>query len=366
LIWQINKSDGFSGSDLKSRLWSDIDFAGRPIRNVCPIKAADQLLGTHCYFLSNRNFDVKNDSIFLLKITDQQDAPELALEIEVIKTDLSYGLAPNAQQKIGLLQTNDSRVLDGFVLGDQIQFVMNCVDTMRGRPSIYHGVLNGLGGNNTITGQVLTDGKDDLAYPGIAYTGIENGDQDAIIVFAHSSRIRNAGWSAVYYDNNKQYSEFTTIKEGRSFINLLDENLERWGDYIGIQRRYDSPGRIWGASTFGETGSRYGTWIAEIGRPGLDLTSVKYVAPNASLQIFPNPADDFVSISFNLPRQEEIDLALIDASGQLLRQFFQEKVKKSGTFEFSFSTVPLQGGIYFLRLQTKSGGVFSKRLVVIR
>ncbi|MEL6924462.1 MAG: T9SS type A sorting domain-containing protein [Bacteroidota bacterium] len=367
LIYQIDKESGYSGGELKSRMWSEVEYEGRNIRNVCPIRAADALVGPDCYLLSNRNFDVRNDTFFVLRVTDVLDAPDVALEVEAVRSDIRYGLAPNAIQKFGTLQTNDSRVLDGFLLDDQIQFVMNCVDSTRGSSAIFHGVLDGLFTDKTITGQVLSNGEDDFGYPGIAWSGLDVAtDRDAIIVLSHSARLRNVGWSAIYYDNEGRYSPITSVKEGDSFIDRLDENLERWGDYVGIQRRYDAPGRIWAASTFGNFSKNYATWIAELGRPGLDLTSLASIPEQSSMQLFPNPANEVVTVSFELPAARRFQLYLLDATGRRLQQFYNELPKKSGAQQFSFSTSPLEGGIYFLQVVVDDRLQFAKRLVVQR
>ena len=362
LIYQIDKASGFSGSDLKIRTWSDVSFEGKNIRNVCPIKAADEPRGNACYLMSNRNFDIENDTFFVLKLTDVQDAPDVTLEIEAVRSGRTYGLAPNAKQEVGLLQTNDSRVLDGFVLGDQIQFVMNCIDTASGRSAIYHGLMDGLSSNKTITGTVLTNGQDDFGYPGISYTGKLEEDTDAIIVFSHTAESRNAGWSSVYY--NGEYSNILTVKEGDNYIDVLEGNLERWGDYVGIQPRYDAPGRVWVASTFGTSSNRYLTWIAELGRPDLDLTSVKSYEENPSMNIFPNPTRDRVTVQFELKEPKVFQLQLLDINGKVLQIFYDERPKKTGRQQFSFSTASLAGGIYFLQAAYDKNIIYSKRLIV--
>jgi len=362
LIYQFDKASGFSGSDLKTRVWSDVSFEGQNIRNVCPIKAADQLTGDYCYLMSNRNFDVENDTFFVLKLTDVQDAPDVDLEIEAITSERVYGLAPNGLQAVGLLQTNDSRVLDGFVLDDRIQFVMNCIDTASGRPAIYHGLVNDLNLNKTITGTVLTNGQDDLGYPGIAYTGKFEGDEDAIIVFSHTAQSRNPGWSSVYY--NGEYSDILTVKEGDNYLDVLEGNLERWGDYVGIQRRYNAPGRVWVASTFGTNSNRYQTWIAELGRPDLDLTFVKSYEETPSMNIFPNPTSDRVTVEFELKEAKVFQLQLLDINGKVLQIFYDERPKKTGRQQFSFTTASLAGGVYFLQAAYDESLIYSKRLIV--
>ena len=367
LIWQMDKESAYAGEELPMRLWSEVEYGGQNIRNVCPIKAGDALKGDHLFLLSNRNFDIQNDSFFLLEITSTLDDPAVTLTVEPVLADVPYGVAPNAQQKFGFLATNDSRVLDGFYENDQIQFVMNCIDTTRGTAAIYHGIIDNMSADKELSGTVLTNGKDEFGYPGIAYAGLEAGDKQAIIVLAHSSRIRNVGWSAIYVDQDRNYSEITTIKEGQNFIDRLDQSLERWGDYIGIQRVYNQPGFVWAASTYGTQSKAYSTWIAKIARPDADLSSTDpALLPSAEVLAFPNPTTDLVTIQFELPTTEPIELSVLDQTGRMVVQFYRERPKNNGSHQFSFSSHALPGGIYYLTLRTGTQLISTKRFVVIK
>ena len=365
LIWQIDKQSAYEGQELLSRLWSDVAFEGRNIRNVCPVKAGDQLKGDNLYLLSNRNFDIQNDSFFLLEISSTWDDPNSLLSVEALVADQAYGLAPNAIQKFGFLATNDSRVLDAFYENNQIQFVMNSIDTARGTAAIYHGIIDGVNTNKQLTGKILTNGKDDFAYPGISYTGMAEADEDALIVLEHSSRIRNVGWSAIYFDNDRNYSEIKTVKEGSGYINVNEEGLERWGDYIGIQRKYSQPGFVWAASTHGTSNKRYATWIAKIARPDVDLTPVENPSQfDNNINVFPNPTSDILTIQFELKSKATIALLLFDVNGKEIKRFFDEQPKQTGLQQFSFSTAPLAQGIYLLSLKSEGQQILTKKIIV--
>lgn len=365
LLVQINKSDGYAGNVLQMLLHQDLEFDGRKLRNLCPIKGGSGLKGDNCYFLSNRNFDIQNDTFFLVEITGPLNATDpAAITTRVLRSDIKYGVPPNAQQKLGTLATNDARVLDGFIENGQIQFVMNVIDTVLNMPAIYHGIIDDVAQAATIRGTILGNGKDAMSYPGIAYTGINETDRDAIIIMEHSSRIRNAGWSAIYYEGQSIYSEIVTVKEGRDFIQVIEENPERWGDYVGIQRRYNHPGLVWAVATVGERTRRYSTWIAQLARPDVITSNSEISIPSIKLSAYPNPANDRVWIDFELPAGQRFTITLLDLYGRQIHRFFQEKPRKAGPHQFSFSTAPLSGGIYFLQVSVDRKPVYSKKLII--
>ncbi|MCB0706881.1 MAG: T9SS type A sorting domain-containing protein [Saprospiraceae bacterium] len=366
LIWQIDKADGYNGDPLDTRLWSDINFDGVPIRNLCPVKKGDGLPDDRLFLLSNRNFDVENDSIFIFELTGTMDDPDTELLIDVQKADVPYGVAPDALQSVGTLATNDARVLDAIYQDDIIQFVGNSVDPNTGQAAIYHGIIDEVSGARTISGYVVNGGLDDIGYPSIAYTGVEPGDQDAIIVVSHSSPIRFPGCSGIYFNNDRMHSPLVTIKEGNNFINMIGtQDQERWGDYSGNQRKYDEPGVVWISSSFGESNNDNDTWIGELARPDLFVATQPEPVGEPRFDVFPNPAADRVEVRFEVPaKTANVRICLIDALGRNVKELIDRKPKYDGLLSFSFSVEPLPAGLYYLQVQADDQLVLTKPIVV--
>lgn len=350
LIWQIDKAKGYAGEPLEIELWSEIGFGGKSIRNLHPVKYADQDYEDRMYFLSNRNFDVENDSIFILEIVGTQDDPNVSLEIDVQKADIPYGVPANGQMEEGYLSTNDARILDGLYFEDQIQFVSNTTDMNTGLAAVYHGIIENLTTTRDITAQVISGGTDDLGYPSIAYTGVDPTDRDAIILVSHSSATRFPGHSALYFNNDREYSELVTVKEGEAVIDMLNipDGFERWGDYSGNQRVYNQPGVVWVSCSFGENGERNDTWVSELARPGLFSNVADRPQTNLEVKAYPNPAVHEVNVEFELPERFRIQIDLVDSDGRLVRRFLDDKPKHAGKMQFVFNTAPLKAGIYTL------------------
>ncbi|MBK7408796.1 MAG: T9SS type A sorting domain-containing protein [Saprospirales bacterium] len=367
LIWQIDKVKGYNGEPLAVKMWSEIEFGGKPIRNLCPVKSAIGEPNDRMFFLSNRNFDIQNDTIFILELNGTQDDPNVSLDMEVRKTNQAYGVPPSAVQPLDSLATNDGRILDAFWIDDQIQFVGNCIDTASGQAAIYHGIIDNLSSTRDVSGYVVTGGPDDIGYPSIAYVGTEEGDQDAIIVVSHTSAVRFPGCSALYFDNDRQHSELVTIKEGLNSINMqANVTLERWGDYSGNQRKYDQPGVVWCASSYGKSNKDNDTWIASLASPKYFASTGNQKLEPREVDVFPVPTSDRVFLEFEARGVQYIRIQLIDLNGNVVQTFLEDKPQQEGKAKFSFSTAPLANGLYVLTIQGDGQILASEKVVVNR
>ena len=362
IIYQINKADGNAGQTLDITLWQDITFNGNRLRNVCPIKPATRDAGDEVFFLSNRNFDITNDSVFLMRINGTQDIA--ALSVDLLKSDLNYGVAPDGEQEEGFLATNDARILDGYLLDNRIEFVGNSIDQNNGRASIYHGTITNAFTAPTLNAQIVTNDDQDYGYPSIAYTGIEPGDLDGIILFSHTAIDRAAGHSAVYFNSVGEHSDPLTVKEGSNFIDMIaDSDIERWGDYSANQRDYENPGMVWTASSFGNFGNRNETTLSQLAAPSVSV-STRDQLNQVEIAAFPNPSQNELNITFEVLDVDNLVLRLMDVNGRLVKLIHDDKPKRQGKLSFSMSTKPLSTGIYFLQIIADGQSIGNEKIVV--
>ena len=366
IIWQINKDSGYSGQALNNKLYSGIQYNSKPVRNLCPVKQGSFIEGPNMYFLSNRNLAIDNDSIFLVEITNTLDNPSTTLNVKLGICPVQYHMPPLGRQTLGkTLATNDSRILGGFLHQDQIQFVQNTLDTSTGFSAIYHGTISNLDADIRIKAHIIGDSILDFGFPNISYGGsyihyggVSKGENEAIITFNHTAPSVFAGFSAVYYSNEGNYSSVTTIKNGDSYINQLG-GAERWGDYSGSQRKYNEPGKVWASGTFGKSNKDNGTWIAELQSP--DSIKIKPAEPSKTI-VFPNPSNDIFSANFSLDKDTPISIYLYDSRGRLVTQLLEE-YGKTGQNIFSFSTQPLSIGLYILVVKEENNILFKEKIL---
>ena len=372
LIYQIDKNDGYNGNDLNWRSWSDINLDGRQLRYMCPIKYATPEMGPEVYFMSNRSFDVQNDTIWMVHINGALDHPDLQLDVQYMLSPVPYGVPPNAEQPKDRLQTNDARVLDGFIIEDQIQFVSSTVDPATGLSAIFHGIVENVSTNPGLIATILGDATQHRAYPGIAYTGINPDERDAIIIALHASPDRFPGYSGLYY--NFDHSEWMTIKEGQRNIDMfkvdnpfgVDPTLERWGDYTGIQPQYDEEGTVYTAAVYGKPGNVNDTWVGYLSRPGVASSTQEGDRPEATVTTFPNPTSGSVTIDVELNAVGQLlEAHLYDMSGRHIEQVFSQKITNAAPFRFLYKPSDLASGSYVVNL-TLDGVLVGSELLIVR
>jgi hypothetical protein len=361
-IHQINKMNGYNGEPLNRKVWRDIKYNGRLLRNICPVRNADESLPETQYFLSNRNFDVTNDTVFLLHIIGHQDDPNVELVIDYRKLDNPYGVPPYAVQPRDSMDTNDARILDAFEHNGTIQWVGNSMDFSTGRSGFYHGYIHLPKLQNVATGKVVGHPTDYLGYPGIAWTGSDDMQEDAIIIVSHASKTRNPGGSAIYSDGTGQYSDFVTVIEGQRPVDMLTSKVERWGDYIGMQRLYTQPGSVWISCSYGRPGNVNEAWVAKLNR---QEGNVGTHDPSGEVQLstYPNPTDDYVNIDIDNPQGKSFTVTVFDINGQPLQVLFDGKPNYNGKASLSFSTKALPAGQYVVQVKMEGEVVVSRKIV---
>lgn len=374
-IWQIDKTSGYKGDSLITKLHSGIAYNGVNIRNICPIKGGSDLVGPQTWFVSDKDFSNKTDSIFLLNLSSTIADPNSKLTINLLHaTSGTYGMAPDAFQPtatkvVRKLQTNDARVLDGFIENNSIQFVGNSV-TSAGKAGALHGIISNVSTSPSVTIHILGDTLE-YGYPSIAYAGINAGDDDALILVDHTSDTTYPGNSAFYYKAGN-YSSGKRLFNGSSYTDISAPD-ERWGDYSEIQRKYNQPGKAWAAGYYGRSiGSGINkqpgnaTRISEIQSPllpkPLGISTARPMISNMS--VFPVPAKIYtpLSVTFNNDAEQYYSFRIYDMQGKMITELLNDKVKE-GKNMFSFSTYPLKPGTYTLSISSDHELV-SKKFVV--
>lgn len=374
IVWQIKKTDGYQGLPLNSDLHSNIKYNGRAIRNLCPAKGGSQLYGPNMYFVSNRNLASQNDTVFLVNITDTTGAAGNSVVVKAMKSNLGYEFPPDGIQPIATqsLATNDSRNLGALFENNKIQYVHNTKHPVNGRCTVYHGVITNLSAPTpTVTGYLIENDSMYFAYPNISYSGNGPNDDMCTISFDHSSDLVKPGVSAVQADGLGNYSEILRIQNGSQYVNVLQGNLERWGDYSGSQRRYNKPGEVWMS---GYIGAPYGSgfpnahaaWVAQLTNSTVAIDDTRITEQQAEsnqLLVFPSPASDRFMVDFKLSKPEYLSFELIDGAGKTVAVLLRDWVKTSENI-FSFNTKDLPKGVYTLTITGNYNTRLTKKLVI--
>ena len=375
LVWQIKKDNGYSGTALTSDLHSNIKFNGKAIRNLCPVKGGSHLYSPNMQFVSNRNLASQNDTVFLVNITDTIGAPTGTVTVKAMVSDQAYYFPSDGRQTVTSqsLATNDCRNLGAFYENGLIHYVHNTNNPLNNHPTIYYGTISNLQSSSpTVNGFILPNDTMDFGYPNISYAGKSNTDNTAIINFNHSSDKVFTGCSAVRADGLGNFSPILRIQNGTTYVNLLTSNLERWGDYSGSQRKYNSPGEVWMSGYQGRFYSAsfpnaHVAWVAQIktDTSTADLVGIKNIDKSIanSTSIYPNPARDVFSVEVSINKPEYLSFELIDAQGKLIEVLLRDWVKGKENV-FSFNTTGLNKGIYFLKISGNYNTSIVKKIII--
>lgn len=363
VIWQLNKWDGYGGDSVRTQLHSGINTNGRPVRNLCPVESGGLPPNANgMFFLSDRNLDASNDTIFLVHVTDTANSPAQSVTVTMLESNVSYFAPIPAEQPGagGYLQTNDARILGAFMENNIIQFVCATLDTTTGNNGIYHGVIQNPTATPTITAYMYSDTALDYGYPNIAWLGYDGTDNTAMIMFLHSSATVNPGFSAMLVDGAGNYSVRVAGKVGLGPISLINGD-ERWGDYTGIQRKYSEGGTCWVNGYYGLTNGAHATWVTEFARSAdVGIQSHDSIA---SFNVYPNPFEGNINITFVIESSKQIRFAVYDMQGRLQEVLIEDQFRP-GRHILSFNDAGLAAGVYIVRAECSDGSVlFTERIV---
>ncbi len=347
LIYQVKKQDGYNGAaTLNYQIWDSVQYNGKYLRCLYPVNPGDVVLGPEQYLLSNRNFDVLNDTVFLVKVPDTIGGTG-SISVTPLVSTLSYGAPPDARQPdtAKSLATNDARVLGGFLRGNDIQFVNTSVNPATGASAIYHGVISNFATAPTLQGRIFGVDTLDLGYPNISYAGNTSGVNNAILSFNFSGPGKFPSSGAVFFDGTN-FSDLLTIKSGATSISILSGKEQRWGDYSGSQPEWGAPGVVWVEGIFGGNNHQYASQMTQLISPY--FSAVKEQEAAKPSKVFPNPAFELIRLEFTMVGDQLMTFSICDVNGRVVDQLPQQYCRE-GRNLIQFNIGSLAPGMYFLK-----------------
>jgi len=381
VFWAVDKAGGYAGdTTLLTEYYDSLRFNGTDtLFNVCPIDGGSGLYGPNMYLLGNRLKSTNNDTIFVFNVTNSAASGQSALESWVVNMPVAYGLPPSVPQPNTTrnLDTNDGRVQAGFLENGRIQFVLNSVEGSTGRATVYYGAFDTartapapyatlLNGNKSVNQR-----RDfETAYGNIGWVGPDN---RAIVVASYAGASEFPGVCGFVVNDTAANPVGKILSEGEAFIQLLQNDPDRWGDYAGVCPWAGHPGVVWVAGMVGaRSGNGNGTGInwsyagqLRVGNtPAITISAAEPAAtPAAEVSVFPNPTADRLSVSFEVPATTVYRIELLDLSGRVIRPLYHDRVK-AGQNQFSFSAAYLPAGTYLLRVTEGRETIAQKRIIV--
>lgn len=364
VIYQIGKSDGYSGTNLNWILWSNI--TGAPIYLIPVTYGQQGNYGPGLYFLNQS--PGSGNSVNLYEITNKIGANPQITRNQIFKSD--YEPSGNALQlgtSVNLI-TNDCKILNAFYLDGIIHYVFQSDYQNSNYSGINYNQLN----LSTLTNLSFTYGEIgfDCAYPSVASFATTPTDKSVIFCYLRSGSTIYPEIRVVQFDNNQNWSNSTLVKSGVNFVDAFQfDNSARWGDYSGIAYKFNSSNpEVWVSGCYGSNQTVLNTnyncfnnWIAQIS----DITLSTYENENntINLSLFPNPVIDLFNVEFEIPKLATTSIEIIDVTGKLIKVLFEGNLKP-GKNLLTFNRHAISIGTYFITIRTGNRILTTKRLIV--
>jgi hypothetical protein len=361
IIWQLNKADGFKGDSLRKDFYSNIKHEGKSLRSICAIQNGPMPEGNDNYFISVKPIDKVNDSVFLLHINNTQQSGQAELSMKVLVSPMKYGFPPSALQPDTSykLRTNDARVLSAVRIGNQIQYLQNTMNFKTMQAHLTHNTIFHIDDKPVIEAGMITDDSLDMGYPAIAAAGKNTDDPSTVITFVYSSPWHYPGTAVIYRNRLGEYSKKVKLVQGGTLINYsgLPKGEQRWGDYEGIQAKYNEPGVFYTVGSYGKNNSM-NAWISRI-----TLSDPLLNAPVSDVRIFPVPANESLFIEVKVGKPAVYKAQMVNMLGQTVKSQLNLSLSE-GIHKLKIDAGQLAAGTYFLQLTADNVVVRSQKIII--
>ena len=336
VIWQLSKQDGYDGKPLRKNFFHNLKYDNVSLWSICPMQNSPFPDGFDNYFLTVRPYAKQNDTVFLHRITNSLSSGNAQWTLEVLKSPQAYGFPPSALQPDTAykLRTNDARVLSGIRLGNTIHYFQNSINFNTYQAAIMHGSIYDLPSVNrrkdisfplpakpTIKAKLFTHDSLDFGYPAVAAANLskdEDGtfDPAMVVTTVHSSPWHFPSAGAFYINRYGEYSNYKSFRDGDSLIyySFLGKGEQRWGDYEGIQAKFNEPGVFYAVGSYGALNLSMWGHVAKI-----QVTDTGSQRGISSVKVFPIPATEKVNIEFQTFKEGHVWGQLYTEDGKPVR-----------------------------------------------
>jgi hypothetical protein len=365
IIYQINKTNGYAGTNLSWTIWSNI--TGDPITIIPASYGQKGNYGPGLYFVNQP--PASGNKVELYEITNDLNANPLLTRNTIFKSDYEpSGYALQSGTPVQLI-TGDCRIQNAFYLDGIIHYVFQSDYQNSNYTGINYNRLN----VNSLTNLSYTYGEIgfDCSFPSLASYATSDKDKTVAFCYLRSGATIFPETRSIKFNNNQTWSSSILVKAGNTFVDAFEfDNYVRWGDYSGISYRYNpNNAEVWLAGCYGVRQNLQGTgyncfntWIAQITDATANSVDQKKENLNNVL-VWPNPSIDLVNIEFQLEQADKIQIEIIDVSGKYLKTLFNGSLKK-GKNLLTFNKEVLSAGTYLLIIKTDDKTLKFEKLIV--
>jgi hypothetical protein len=184
-----------------------------------------------------------------------------------------------------------------------------------------------------------------------------------MITFSHVSDRHFPGTSVANVDRNIKVSSPVFVKQGEGNINLLLDSVQRWGDYTGIQKKYNELGVAWLSGSWGTTSGQNRTWIGKVSSSDPALGILAETALVQTGKMYPNPANEWVTFEFEISKKTLLGIEIMSLDGRT-KKTVAKNWAKPGLNELQLDTRDIPPGLYIINLVSDEGVQYSFKCLV--
>ncbi|MCB9190812.1 MAG: T9SS type A sorting domain-containing protein [Flavobacteriales bacterium] len=368
ILFQIEKNACYNGQNINYQYWANVvDQTQETAFTMVPLSWGQQgNYGPGVLLVANETSE-PSDRIMVFDLTDDMSSSNEQLNAYSANTDF-FDVGGQAAQSGSnvLLDIGDNRIQNGFYLNGTIHMVFTS-DIGQGWNGINYKRINV--SNMNVQGSTFGNvGSFDYCYPAVASSGSDQNDKSVIIGFLRSGQTIFPEFRAVNCDHNMQWSNSVQVKAGEDDVNIGGQSPDRWGDYSGISRRNGANRTVWASGCYGMSGNNFGVnngwnaWIAELtdgGSPG----AIEEEETSQPVRVFPNPAIDQFSVSFDMLKRADINVSIYDMEGKLVKVLLNDNLKPGGK-TVQFNRNALTSGTYLISVTSNDKIISNEKLVI--
>lgn len=379
-ILQISKKEGYLGTPLKSRLFVDnLQADGALASSLVPLSHADLDPGYNTgIYLTNTPF-FSGSKIYWYYLNGNLTSTGTTISKNQTTTTPYIPINYASQMGGDNLDGFDCRTQHGFYMNGKLYTVYTRSNSGWGQ-IIYNRIKISNNTNQRETWGNAT-GSQNYSFPSIAHIGTDTTDENVIIGFLRSGPSIYPQMCAVNHDGTAFSLSSTLIKSSTGHIEQeaspYPTAVERWGDYTTIQRKYNAnPPTCWmvGQYSVGATPNNWGevyqhnAYIAELGNtfsadtciisPPLSVNKIN--ANLSTIKVFPNPADNSVTVEWNNNVTNISKLSVVNLLGQTIIE--NNNLQNNSHLNIDVSS--LSNGLYFIRLTNQLNQSYNEKIIV--
>jgi hypothetical protein len=405
MVLQIAKDSGYAGIiPAPLKVWYNFRAKKTPssafetIQSIMPVSNGQGGHLTKGFMVATQQTKANNDFLmYLFTIDSALYLNPKSYKYKAIPLQEEYSepvAVAQGRSSIDSLDGNDNRIQSGFYLFNRVHVVFQ---TKKNLPN-----GNNQNGLQYVRINVLTNASIDttiysksnvthFCYPAIASSGKDSVSMQVTItyLFAGDTIYPSVGAVSLEYpvSGAKTIGDTINIKNGTSLVSTDPADpcgtiagavirKQRWGDYIGIQRKYKNNGttcttRLWAYGMFGNNknctiadtnvyGLKRGWfgWVQELGDTCLKANSVSQNYLKNNVLVFPNPTQGVIYIK--PPNNTDLyTYCLTNLQGQKVAVLTHIQSLQT------LSSLELTNGMYLLRITNLTSNITSYEKIIV-